>query len=309
MKAKSNTILWIIGIVILLVVVAQLPIAPWFAVITKVTCVENTISHWDFDGNALDSNNINNGIPENITYISGKLGQAVEFNTTNYIDFSTTDAYATIMWVKDYSVGDVDYFFVANINGVQYVNGVINPLKEMIYLNIGPKFGLGFNGSVDEMSTFSNLSVGTMLTLYNEGIGREVCYTTTYEENVSCKDYATEQVTPQTTGCLNYTGDFFPNCEYEWETTSGFYVVGDVCEKRFYCEDILISDYSSLTDCEDLVVEEEEEVTTPTYVAAPESRLSQTLFTVPGTTIEVKLIHFIILLIIVVAILYLTKKK
>ncbi len=344
-KDNKNLIFWIIGIVILLVVVAKLPIAPWFAIITKVTCVENTISHWDFDGNALDSNNINNGIPENITYISGKLGQAVEFNTTNYIDFSTTEANATIMWVKDYSDVGSDWYFIAKINGDTYVNGIIS--IEPI-LSIGPQFGLGFNGSVDEMATFSNLTVGTMLTLYSEGVGTPVCYTTTYEENVTCKDFATEQVTDTGIGCLNYSGDFFPNCEYEWITNSQYEVIDNECERFFYCQNpcletqncyiteqgciesliydcyILVdgncihktdyenctgTDYfANLTECQEDTSYSSPTITTTTPPEETiQDKISKTLFEIAG--FEIKLIHLIMLLVIMGASLYLTKKK
>lgn len=343
MAKDKNLIFWIIGIIIVLIVVAKLPIAPFFAIITKVTCVDNTISHWDFNGNVLDSRNINNGINNGTIFISGKLGQAVEFNTTNYIDFSATEANATVMWIKDYSKGDLDYYFVADIEGVLYLNGIENPSKQI--LTIGPKFGLNFNGSIDEMATFSNLSVGTMLTLYNEGIAKRICFTVSFEENVTCKDYATEQVTDPGMGCLNYSGDFFPNCEYELITTSQYNIVNNLCETYFYCQDVCletqncylteqacieglvydcyliensncihkidyesctgVDSYSNLTECKGDPSYSPPLTTTPQEETV-QDKLSQTLFTAGG--FEIKLIHLILILASLVLIGALTKK-
>jgi len=309
MKDKGNLLLWIIGIVIVLIVVTSLPTTPWFAIITKTTCIDNTISDWDFDGNVLDSLNVNDGVNYNAKFIPGKIGQAVEFNTTSYIDFPAVEANATVMWIKDYSIGDTDYSFIADINGTNYVNGALDNTRQII--PIGPNFGLGFNGSVDMAATFSDLSVETMLDIYNNGSARSICYTTSYEENVTCKDHATEQVTPQTSGCLNYSGDFFPNCNYEWETTSGFYVVGSECEKRFYCEDILITDFSSQILCEDsLITTEEPSITTP-YTTTPQQtfidKLSKEIFEVAG--FKVTLVHLGIVVLLILGYLYFTKKK
>lgn len=309
MAKNNNIILWIIGVIILVIILSQAPFKFPFAIITKTTCVQNTISDWDFDGNVLDSLNVNNGINFNAKFIPGKIGQGIEFNTTNYIDFPVVEANATIMWIKDYSTGDTDYSFIADINGTNYVNGALDNTKQII--PIGPGFGLGFNGSVDMAATFSDLSVATMLDIYNNGSARSICYTTSYEENVTCKDYATDQVTPATTGCLNYSGTFFPNCDYTWETTSGFYVVGSVCEKRFYCEDILITDFSSQTLCEDSLAPEEEpnNITTP-YTAPPETfkdKLSKEIFEIAG--FKVTLVHLGIVLLLILGYLYFTKKK
>jgi len=308
MAKDNNTILWIIGIAIFLIVVTSLPTTPWFAIITKTTCIDNTVSDWDFDENVLDSLNLNDGINFNAKFIPGKIGQAIEFNTTNYIDFPAVEANVTVMWIKDYSIGDTDYSFVADINGTNYVNGALDNTKQII--PIGPGFGLGFNGSVDMAATFSDLSMETMLDIYNNGSARSICYTTSYEENVTCKDYATEQVTPATTGCLNYSGTFFPNCDYTWETTTGFYVVGSVCEKRFYCEDILGTDFSSQTLCEDsLIIAEEPTISVP-YTAPPETfkdKLSKEIFEVAG--FKVTLVHLGIVVLLILGYLYFTKKK
>ena len=289
MKKQNNTILWIIGIVILLLVVTKLPLIPQFAIVTTQVCAEGVANYYSLDENLLDSKGgpdiINNGT----IFIAGKLGSgALEFNGTNFISFPTlTFNLSTGFWINNYS----------NVDGWTYV----------IYDDtsiLSETFMLGLNGSIDEIVVGTNIS----------GLSNiQPCYITTYEENVTCKDYATGQVTPQTTGCLNYSGEFFPQCEYEWETTSGFYVVENICEKRFYCEDILSTDFSSLTLCQDsLVVTEEpinETIAVP-YTATPEKetfkdKLNKEVFEIAG--FGVKLIYLIIALIIVIALMYFMK--
>jgi len=295
MAKDNNTILWIIGIAIFLIVVTSLPTTPWFAIITKTTCIDNSVSYYDFDSGY-------EGL------IAGKIGNTIEFNGTNFIDLPVSEEDFKVMWIKDYDLGDTDYYFVANLNGTNYVNGVLDNTRQILL--IGSNFGLGLNGSVDEVGTFTDLSVETMLIIYNNGTGRKICVTTSYRENVTCKDYATEQVTPATTGCLNYSGTFFPNCDYTWETTSGFYVVGSVCEKRFYCEDILITDFSSQTLCEDSLTPAEEPTITTPYTAPPETfgdKLSKEIFEIAG--FKVTLVHLVIVLLLILGYLYFTKKK
>ena len=285
MTKNQNVIYWAIGIILFLLVVTQLPIVPLFAIITKTVCVENTISYWDLDGNILDAQGINNGDGYNISFIFGKLGQAVKFNGTSdsYINFPSISAGDTVMWVRDYSINDPDYYFIANLNGTNYVNGVQSDARQIIPL--GSNFGAGFNGSVDEIAIFTSLSVSDMLSIYNEGIGTPICYTTTSEENVTCKNYATEQATPQTTGCLEYSGDLFPNCTYDWLTTSGFYASGNECLKRFYCADILTSDFNNLELCQSElnittitnITEEEEAAITTIPPSLPSATIGETL--------------------------------
>ncbi len=310
MKNNQNTILWIIGIVIFLLVVANLPLIPWFAIVTKTTCMDNIISYWDLDGNVLDAQGLNNGNAYNVSFVSGKLGQAIEFNGTGYVNFPAITSTTIVMWIKNYSRGDTNYYFIANLNGTNYVNGALDNTKQIIPL--GSNFGLNFNGSVDEIATFTSLSVSDMLTIYDGGSARKVCYTVSAEENVSCKDFAAEQVTESSSGCLNYSGDFFPNCTYEWETTSGFYIFGSECNKRFYCEDILSSDFSSQTLCQEKLNETviTPTTTTPTTTTTTDKttiesikdKLSEKVFEIAGY--EITLLHFFIALIVIVAILY-----
>jgi len=218
MTKQENTIIWIVGIILLLVVLSQTDILPQFAIVTEIICIDNTLDFYD----------CNDGP------IPGKIGNALEFNTTNSIYLPPSEGDFVVMWIKNYTRGDTDYFFIADLNGTNYVNGALDNTKKIIPL--GPGFGLGFNGSVDIIGTFSNLSVPTMLEIYNSGAGRDICYTTTYEENVTCKDYATSQVTDTGTGCLNYSGDFFPNCDYVWEDTDQFKIEDNKCIRSFYCQ-------------------------------------------------------------------------
>ncbi len=347
MKNKNNTIFWVIGAVALLLVVARLPLPGFpFAIVTKTTCMDGTISYWDLEGNVLDAQGLNNGVNYDAIFVPGKLGQAIEFNTTTYINFPAVNAVSTAMWIKDYSTGS-GWYFVIDSNGTNYVNNVLDNTKQII--PIGLNFGLGFNGSVDELSTFDKeLTLEEMSTMYSV---KKVCYTVSYEENVSCQDYATEQVTDPGTGCLNYSGDFFPNCEYEWITDSQYYILENECERYFYCQDscfpanncyiteqgcieyliyecyvleneacvyktdyescVVEISYSNITDCQEDLPVGEGEIATPTpYTAPPEeetftSKLSKTLFAIGG--IEIKLIHLIIALIVVVTLIYFMK--
>ncbi len=322
MTKNQNIIYWAIGIAIFLLVVTQLPISPWFAVVTKVTCTEGVESHWDFNGNVLDSKGINNADAKNVTYIPGKLGQAIEFDGSDttppvdtfrftYVDMPSVASGYIVMWIKNYSDGDVDYNFIADLNGTNYVNGMLDDTKQVIPLEAA--FGSLFNGSVDEVAIFSSLSVSDMLILYNEGNAREVCYTTSFEENVTCQDYALAQTTDSGTGCLNYSGIFFPDCTYSLESESGFYIVSNMCQKRTECKDILSADYSSLTLCQaELtdVTEEKETITAPdtaiqtdtTTFGIIKDKLSKKIFEI--AEFEVTLLHLLILLALVILTLW-----
>lgn len=47
------------------------------------------ISHWKLDGNATDSVGVNNGTTPPTSYVAGKIGQAANFNGTDYINCGT----------------------------------------------------------------------------------------------------------------------------------------------------------------------------------------------------------------------------
>lgn len=234
MKKKNESIYWIIGILLFLLVATKLPIMSQFAIVQKTTCASNTISYWGFENNLLDLTNMNSGNSDNPIYISGKIGNSIRFDTTNSINFNPSSAYAVVMWINNYS-SKSGWYFVAKIGDKNYVNGALDNTKKII--SLGSSFGLGFNGSVDEMATFSNLSYDEMINLYNSGSGREVCYVTSHEENISCAEYALEMSPAKGHGCLNYSGDFFPNCEYSWEDVSNYEIINNKCEIILYCQD------------------------------------------------------------------------
>ena len=291
MANKDNIIFWVIGIIIFLIVATNVPLKFPFAIVTKITCIDNSVSYYDFDSGY-----------DNLTV--GKLGNAIEFNGNNSIDLPVSNEDFKVMWIKNYTRGDINYYFVANLNGTNYVNTIADNTRQI--LSIGPNFGLGFNGSVDEVGTFTDLSVETMKEIYNNSTGRKICVTTSFEENVTCKDFSTEQVTDTGGGCLTYSGDFFPSCDYQWEAQSKYKFINNQCDRQFYCSDGLYS----LSECEAKITTTTQITTTQGVISQEETlrdRLDKEILNVGG--FQIKLIHLIILLIIIVGLLYLRRKK
>lgn len=286
MKDKDkNLIYWIIGIVFFLIVVTKLPLIPQFALVTTTVCADGVTNYYPLDGTLVDMKGgldiTNNGA----IFVGGKLGSgALEFNVTDSISFPTLPLNLSVgFWINNYS----------NIDGWIYKT------YEDTSILSSTAF-LGLNGSVDEIVVGTNISGFSNI---------QPCYLTVYEENISCKDYLTSQVIDPGTGCLNFSGEFFPNCEYSWETTSGYYVSGNECFKRFYCNEIIGTDFSSLTLCQDsLVVEEEpvnDTITAPPYIPPTETlkdKLNQEVFEVAG--FKVTLLYLIIGLITIIIILW-----
>ncbi|MEK6884418.1 MAG: hypothetical protein AABY22_32600, partial [Nanoarchaeota archaeon] len=132
MAKNENTIFWIAGIILILVMMSQANLRFPFSVVTKTVCADNTISFWDFNGNLLDSADANSGVNYGATFIAGKFGQAIQFNKTSYIYLVSSSPNATIMWVKNYTAKDADYFFLARINGKDYVNAVQSSAKKIL---------------------------------------------------------------------------------------------------------------------------------------------------------------------------------
>ncbi len=340
-KKNKNIIFWIAGIALVLLVVSQLPLAPWFAIISKTTCAEKTLSYFDMDGNVLDSQRINDGVNNGAVFVPGRLGQSIEFNTTTYVNFPviSSENKTIIMWIKNYSNVGSGWYFASETNGVSGTNGII-PLDS--------QFGLNLNGSVDEIVIFSPAL--TSLELSNFSTGVKACYTVSYEENVSCKDVATEQVTDPGYGCLNYSGDFFPNCEYEWIDASQYKIENNLCGRYFYCQNPCLTTgncYVSNQDCTENLVYDcyviesdqcihktnyanctgtdyytnitacqedspEPTLTTPAGTTTPLStsikdKLMQEVFEIAG--FKVTLVHLLILLILVIAVLYFVGSK
>lgn len=287
--AKDNTIFWVIGIVIFILVATNLEILPDFAIVQKTVCVDNKISYYDFNSGS----------------VAGKIGNAVRFNTTNSINIPVdANANATTMWIKDYSLGDTNYIFLARIKGINYVNNVQSSSRQI--LPLGPAFGLGFNGSVDELGTFSDLSLTNLQGIYNNGTGREICYTVTYEENVTCKDYATSKTPDTGNGCLSYTGTFYPSCTYEWKSIVQYKVINGACQKQYYCS----TPYLTLTQCNAELNAtsntEEPVITTADDASIPGTGLSKEMFNIGGYSI--KLIHLIILFVVIMFLIYFNRK-
>lgn len=226
MAKDDKTIFWIIGIIFAIAILQHTGILQQFSIVQQTVCADKTISYWDLEGNVLDSNNINNGINNGGVFINGKIGQAIEFDKNSYVNFPTisSEGKTIIMWIKNYSSGG-DWYFASETNGVN---------KGIIPLN--SQFGLGFNGSVDEIAVFSPPLTSDEFATFSAGY--KVCYTTSYEENVTCKDYATSQVEDPGFGCLNYSGEFFPSCDYTWEEDiTQFKIEDNKCVKQFYCQD------------------------------------------------------------------------
>lgn len=277
MAKNDNTIMWALGIIIFIIVATNLGEIPSFAVVQKTVCIDNKISYY----------------PGPYT-----------FNGTTSMNIPVdSNANATIMWIKNYTKGDTNYVLLAKIKGVNYVNAVQSNSRAI--LPLGPTFGLGLNGSVKEVGTFTNLSLTTLKELYANGTGRGICYTTTYEENVTCKDYATSQTPNTGNGCLAYSGTFYPNCSYSWKSTVQYKFVDNKCVKQYYCS----VDSLTLTQCNaklNATNTVAPVVTTASSAPVKEEGLNQNLFNIAGY--EVKMIHLLVLLVVILAILYFNRQ-
>lgn len=277
---NEDIIFWIVGVIIFIIVATNLEVLPNFAIVQKTVCIDNKIS-----------------------YYPGPYS----FNGTNSINIPVdTNANATVMWIKNYSKGDVNYFFLSRINGVNYVNAAQS--NSRLILPLGPTFGLGLNGSVKEIGTFTNLSLSTLKDIYNNGTGREICYTLNYEENVTCKDYATSKSPDTGNGCLVYNGTYYPSCTYEWKPIVEYKFIDNKCEKQYYCS----ADYLTLTQCNaELNATISVNTTAPVITSAENpivqgEGLNKEVFNIAGYSI--KLYYLLILLIVVIALIYFNRK-
>lgn len=278
MTKQDNTIFWVIGAILFYLVATNIGVFPGFAIVQKTVCIDNKIS-----------------------YYPGPYS----FNGTNSINIPfDTSANGTVMWVKNYSKGDTNYFLLARIKGVDYINTAQGSSKQI--LPLGPTFGLGLNGSVKEIGTFSNLSLTTLKSIYANGTGREICYTTSYEENVTCKDYATSKVPNTGNGCLNYTGTFYPACSYEWKSQVQYKFIDNKCAKQYYCS----ADSLTLTQCNTKLNATSSTagpvITTAVDAPVSGTGLNQNMFNIGGY--EIKLIHLLILFGVVVLLIYFNRK-
>ncbi len=255
MDNKENIFGLIIVAVLLVLLLSQTDVLPQFSIVTKTTCIDGTISSWEMDGNILDSKGLNNGQLNNVQFITGKFGQAIKFDgsNTSYAVLPISQSNNIVMWVKDYNEGDNSYYFLARDNqGIDYVDAEIDSSKQVI--EIGPTFGKNRNISVDRVAIFENLTSQTIESLYSQGVGNPICYTTTEEVNVTCESYVNEQIDDKGNGCLFYEGDFYPNCSIEWKTDEYYKIEDNDCVREMICQDECLSSegcYENMTLCEE----------------------------------------------------------
>jgi hypothetical protein len=248
MAKKENNVIFGIVVLVLFIILAynSQGIHFPFSIVQTITCDESVLSNWKLDGNALDTKGLNNGVSNEVIFDS----VSATFNGSNYLTFPVNVNDNLIMQVKDYSAGDVSYFFLARVNSVDYVNGIQSSLKSIIPLD--SQFGLGRNISVKNIIYFSNLTVSQMLNYYNNGSIRDVCYETTSYENVTCKEYIEDTIKVKQAGCLSYTGDFFPICSYNWNNVTTYTIENNICKENFYCKTTCTADnncYSTSQNC------------------------------------------------------------
>ena len=115
--------------------------------------LENFISYWKFDGNANDSVGTNNGTATNVTFPTGLIGNAADFNGTtskvvvpdadnlsfgngsNDVDFST------IVLIKGDDFSNLPRIFTkinANLSGIEYTFSVINENYRSTLVDLSP---------------------------------------------------------------------------------------------------------------------------------------------------------------------------
>ena len=208
-KQIDNTILWVIGIVLFLIIFPQLDLKFPFAIVTTVTCVENITNYYSLDGNLIDLKGNQDITNNGAIFIDGKLGNgALEFNGTNFISFPTlTLNLSTGFWINNYSNTDGWTYIVYNNTNI-----------------LSDSFMLGLNGSIDEIVVGTNI----------EGLSNiQPCYITSYEENISCKKYFESTLTDNLTGSLMVIGDFYPNCTFMWEEIQ-YEIITNQCSRNFF---------------------------------------------------------------------------
>ena len=308
-KRNDGTVIAVIVGIILLVILLQnfLPSTFHFpfAVQTTTTCSPNVISNWEFKGNTLDINNVNDGVGSGITYVSGKFGQAVQFGNGSYINFpSGLSSYDYSAWAST-SINSSQIFY-ARINGTTYANGAAGT---SIIPTIGSAFGNGTTLIISDLAIYSNLSVAEMVQLYANATGNPACYITQTQVNVTCANYATQNmVNPNNGTCLFATGDFYPNCSYNWQPDR-YYVNNNNCVQNTSL--ICSSGFSSLSLCQSSLTPANT-TTTPTTTQSPQTSASiftSVLFTIPGINLQITLVELFIILIIAAALYMLLRRK
>jgi hypothetical protein len=322
---NNNIIYWVAGIVLFVIVATQLPSFHFpFAIVQQTVCAEGVTNYYSLDGNLLDSKGNLDLINHGAIFINGKINQGIELNGTTYVSFPSIPSNVSVaMWLKNYSNVGSDWY---------YGNG----------LPLSTQFGLGFNGSVDEVIVGTNIS----------GLSNiQPCYIQTTYENVTCSEYLETTVQDQSSGCISYNGTFFPNCSYVRENTTTYKIENNLCKKNFYCQlsclssggcyptnqnciESLVYDcyvlsnnacsektdytsciantantYSTLSGCNTNVqVSTSGAITeTTTTEQTSESPLTKEIFNLFG--ISITALHLLIVLIIIVGTLYLLSRK
>jgi len=285
MAKNNNTIWWILGIILFLIVATKVSFKFPFAIVTETICADGVTNYYPLDGNLLDLKGNLNAINNGAVFVNGKINQGIEFNGTNYISFPTLPTNLSVgFWINNYTFGGGWIYLT-------YDNSSI----------LSSTFGLGLNGSVDEIVVGTNVS----------GLsGIQACYIKTTYENVTCKEYATSQVPTLSSGCLNYSGDFFPNCSYSIENQTTYKIENNLCVKNYYCQDCIYPNcYSTLEECQTHIVNvttTPSTVSTTSSVIPPETSekfsLNKEVFNLFGYSITV--LHLIIALLLIIGILY-----
>ena len=239
-KKNDNTIFWIIGIILFIIIFPKIPLISHgaFSVVTTTTCSSGVTNYYSLDGNLLDSQGNLNLINHDSKFISGKLGSgALEFNTTNYVSFPSVPSGNIFMWIKNYSNNGSDWYYASYVNGTN-----VDATKPIIMPS--STFGLNFNGSIDEITITTNSITSGFSTI-------QACYQTTQQVNISCYDYYLTQNLVNSSGSLLVSGDYFPNCSYIWQPAQ-YSINNNICSKNLlYSSSCLASSgcYNSNQNC------------------------------------------------------------
>ena len=160
-KQNENIIFWIAGIVIFIIIASQISIAPWFAIVTTITCVDGISNYYPLDGILTDLKGNQDITNNGAIFIAGKLGSgALEFNGNNSILFPSLPFNLSVgLWMNNYSTTDgwtyTTYTDTSTLSSTAF---------------------LGLNGSIDEIVVGENISNLSNI---------QPCYITTVEENIT----------------------------------------------------------------------------------------------------------------------------
>ncbi len=265
MKNK-NLVWWIVGAFLLIVILPKLPFASRFAIVTETVCAEGITNYYSLDGNFLDAKGNQDIVNHGVSFTSGKINNGIIFNGTNYIEFPSFSNLSFGYWMKNsdwtYVTGDA-----STLNKLQLPDGTI----------------------IDEIVIGTNVSTPFSV---------QPCYIKTSYENVSCEEYVLTQIS-NPTGCVELTGDFFPNCSYSIENKSYYKFENNQCTKNYFCSGDTMAQCSAKIQA----------VTTPSGNVVPiEETTPQTniatreVFKIFGFSVTA--IHLIIILLLIGLVLY-----